>query len=174
MVIKTLLSVAMASTALLCSSLMANTSYKQYPNFDMQEMHHKYNSHMYLYKVNYNKVKRHKHQHDFTWKSKKPLITLYPSNRYYAITRWHGRYKEIPMDVGIIHHSKRLYWQRADSGYVPYGAVVSGYSEGYPYFICQARLNDTIRPGKLIPARGCYINYHGQWHVRGSYLVLMR
>jgi len=158
----------------MCNPLMAKTSHKHYPSFDRQQMHHKYNQPMYLYNVKHHKINRHKHHHDYTWKSKKRLHTVYPSNRYYGKTRWHGRYKSFPMHIGISHHKKRIHWQRANSGYVPYGAVVSGHQNGYPYFLCKARYHKAILPGKLIPARGCYIKYHGKWHVRGDYLVLMR
>ena len=46
---------------------------------------------------------------------------------------------------------------------LPTGAVISGYENGEDLYVCRAKYNNSLSPGKYVPANGtCYIGYGGQ------------
>lgn len=154
---------------------MANASYRHYPE-SIEKNQMKYKSNRSLYHMNMSKYKsdRKVYHHDYAIKRHQKERIMLPNVHYYAKRRWHGRYHNYEIFPGLNFHSYRLHWQWAHGGYIPHGALISGYSHGHPYYVCRAKVNNMVMPGKLYAGRGCHVHYKGRWYVRGQYNVLVR
>lgn len=62
-------------------------------------------------------------------------------------------------------------WVPAHNGSVVFGAEVSGMeANGAPLFVCRARFNGGLHPGKMRHSfRGCNIGWGGREHTLGAY-----
>lgn len=78
-----------------------------------------------------------------------------------------------PVETVLVGH--HYYWQNfyPDQG-VPPNAVLGGTEGGAPIFICQARLDDGIYPGKLVGDNNCYVAAHHVEVARQECKVLCR
>lgn len=65
------------------------------------------------------------------------------------------------------------YWRWVQNGYMPYGAVISGYEQNQPIYYCRAPYRHSIYYGKT---RGniCYIKYRDQDLAIYHYKVLVK
>lgn len=153
----------------------AQAKYRFYPHqIDPNQMQYKSSRSMYHMNMHKYKTDRKVHHHRFAIDRDRKAQMRLPPGHYYAKHRWHGRYNNHPIHPGLNEHAYRLHWQWHRGGYVPHTALISGYSHGYPYFMCRAKVHNKIVVGKLYAGRGCYVQYGGKTYVRGQYVVLVR
>ena len=74
------------------------------------------------------------------------------------------------------HDSQGLSWERATNGHVPENALIAGReADGQVLFICRAKYNGGIHPGKIrAEFRGCNIPWGGNEITMPEYEVLVR
>ena len=85
---------------------------------------------------------------------------------------WGGR--EVVMSrYEVLVSYAPLNWVPASYGQIPAGAIRGGYEDGRPLFICQARYNGGMHPGKII-GDNCNIGWGGAEISIPEYNVLVR
>lgn len=62
-------------------------------------------------------------------------------------------------------------WVAASNGQVPRGAFAAGSEKGRPLYLCHARYNNGIHPGKVVD-KDCHISWGGKEVLIRSYEVL--
>jgi hypothetical protein len=73
---------------------------------------------------------------------------------------WGGR--EISLNrYDVLQSQAPLSWIAASNGFIPGNAVIGGYENGKPIYICQANYNGGIHPGKIV-GQMCNIGYAGR------------
>lgn len=69
-------------------------------------------------------------------------------------------------------NSSALRWVGASNGAIPAGAVAGGSEPGRTLYVCRARYNNGVHPGKVV-ARNCNIGWGGAERLINSYEVLV-
>jgi hypothetical protein len=85
---------------------------------------------------------------------------------------WGGN--EIPMrNYQVLVSNSNLSWVSGSFGGIPANAVVGGFENGAPLYICQVRYNGGVHPGKIVSGN-CNIGWGGREVSLPVYNVLVR